>query len=397
MSQDGNDIPIRVTHYINPHCFWYKPETAYMQDLAQAQFSAVLDEHCERMYGNRYEVIRQPQDAKVPLPGELVALRCNQLGRWIRCEMEELVVDLSDTAWYQLWALDEGFPVKSGTKYIRPLPDAFKQEPAHAKRGAIMNILPADTRYDYINAKQILEPCLRWCTGIVTTLETLLDDAVSVTISPKATIVLHNETVHFGHLYITTHQNISYNIVDLLQKACSDQLVATSNEEYFRYISTYQPLKMKRYLNNEGIDKMAHHVNNFDSHWIHKSTQPSKSPCAPKSIRNQDTMLVEQKVNEWLSRNKKACDVVLQKEKVEKDQTKQAGLINSIPHDIIENTCSGNEDFNLKNLKTPFGESMDRKITPLHREQAMGQSSSSVTFAGRKASSMLGSIKRHPI
>ncbi|XP_035919658.1 uncharacterized protein LOC118517531 [Anopheles stephensi] len=303
------DNPIHITHYINPHCFYYKPETAYMQEHEQAKFAAILNEFCETEYGMLYDSARNPQMWKLPKPGDLVAMRSNQLERWIRCEVEEVAVDLNQIVWYYLWAIDEGFPIKSGHKYIRPLPKPFVDESAHAKRGAIINILPGDTRYDYVENEQITELSTKWCPGIVGILELMLEHAASISFVSKTTQVIHGEAINFGELYITTQTNVTHNVAEQLGAGCPNQMIVAQGAKFFREIEKLPALNSKRYLNNEGLDN--HFVNNYVSHSVQQSYQPTSLVDSDTEADTKVTL----KVHEWLRQTKEARVAILEQQK----------------------------------------------------------------------------------
>ncbi|XP_053660398.1 uncharacterized protein LOC128709428 [Anopheles marshallii] len=314
MSQVDN--PIQITHYINPHRFYYKPETAYMQEHEQVKFATAFNEYCENEYGIIFETVRNTPSWKHPKPGDLVALRSNQLQRWIRCEMEDVMVDVNETTWYYLWAIDEGLPIKTLTTYVRPLPQAFGQEPAHAKRGAMINILPGETQYDYMEDKPRLVPSIKWSCGIVSTLELMLESAESISFFPTTQYVLQNETIHVGELFITTQSNITHNVGKKLREACPNQLMFTTKDAtYFKGIVYLGALYKQRYVNNEGFDN--HVVNNF-------VTKISRyDPTSPQYMDTQ----TDTKVYEWLKQNQEARIAILAQQKAAKDENNEASPI----------------------------------------------------------------------
>uniref|UniRef100_A0A182MRB2 RNA helicase n=1 Tax=Anopheles culicifacies TaxID=139723 RepID=A0A182MRB2_9DIPT len=323
---------IHITHYIDPHCFYYKTETACMQEHEQAKFAVTFNEHCENEYGIIYDTVRHVQSGKPAQPGDLVALRSNQLQRWIRCEVEELLVDLNQTNWYYLWAIDEGFPIKSDIKYVRPLPQAFRQEPAHAKRGAIINILPGETQYNYDNDEQMLVPSTKWSTGIASTLELMLENAESISFLPRNQFLLQNETIHFGELFITTQTNITHNVAKMLREACPGQMILIQNSKFFEDIKYLQGQNKKRYVNNAGLDN--HVVNNFMTHYHHKTYDPANLECMET-----DTKLA-MKVYEWLNRNKEARIAILEQQKTDRDRMIEPP-ITSISSESVSNKYPG--------------------------------------------------------
>lgn len=316
------DNPIHITHYINPHCFYYKPETAYIDEHEQAKFAAIFNEYCETEYRMLYDTVRNPEPCKLPKPGDLVAMRSNQLERWIRCEVEDIAVDLNQTVWYYLWAIDEGFPIKSGHKYIRPLPKPFVDEPAHAMRGAVINILPGDTRYDYVENEQIIETSTKWCPGIVGILELMLEHAASISFEPKTMQVIQGETIHFGELYITTQSNVTHNVAEQLLQGCPNQMIVAQGATFFREIEKLPALNNKRYLNNEGFDN--HFVNNYVSH----SFQKNYIPTSHADSGSEPDTKVKLKVHEWLRQTKEARVATLEQQKPDGDRKNESQLIN---------------------------------------------------------------------
>ncbi|EAA03228.3 AGAP011520-PA, partial [Anopheles gambiae str. PEST] len=78
---------IFITHYINPHQFWYKPFHPGSRKKQQKQLQDAIDEYCEQHYLNQsighYE----------PVFGEVVAFYDPSLARWTRCSVDGVRVD----------------------------------------------------------------------------------------------------------------------------------------------------------------------------------------------------------------------------------------------------------------------------------------------------------------
>lgn len=70
------DDTIRITHFINPHMFWYKPVSAYVHNLEEKRFQLAIDEYCE-------ENFRQVDEDRVceSFPGEVRMLATMALRR----------------------------------------------------------------------------------------------------------------------------------------------------------------------------------------------------------------------------------------------------------------------------------------------------------------------------
>uniref|UniRef100_A0A182VW65 Uncharacterized protein n=1 Tax=Anopheles minimus TaxID=112268 RepID=A0A182VW65_9DIPT len=326
---------VHITHYINPHCFYYKPETAYMQEHEQAKFAATFHEYCEKEYGKIYDTVRNVHSGKLPQPGDLVAMRSNQLQRWIRCEVEELIVDLNQTRWYYLWAIDEGIPIKSNPKYVKPLPQAFGQESPHAKRGAIINILPGEMQFNYREDEYMLVPTTKWSTGITNTLELILENAENISFSPTNQFLLQNETIHVGELFITTHANKTRCVAKMLQEACPGQLIETESAKFCEAINYLQALDKKRYVNNAGFDN--HVVNTFVNQYLHENNDLNGS------IDSQTDTKVAMKVYEWLHRNKEARIAILEQQNADKDRVKEPTVTNDSTESLSHTNRGKNE------------------------------------------------------
>lgn len=65
--------------------------------------------------------------------------------KWCRCVVDDVVEDNSGEKQYNLWAIDDGVPLQSSSRYVNPLPKKFSSEDtSKVKRGAIKNILPSE-------------------------------------------------------------------------------------------------------------------------------------------------------------------------------------------------------------------------------------------------------------
>ncbi|KFB43731.1 AGAP013527-PA-like protein [Anopheles sinensis] len=234
MEEDDNTV--RITHYINPHCFWYKPEASYLPNHHQKQYMQKFNEDCEREFANRkYKGFGYKPNSGLKV-GDMVAQRNKEFQRWIRCEVDAVVADLSGDVWLHLWALDEGLPIKSFDEPVQPLPEAYRSHPAHALRGAIRNILPCTTSHDYVQGKNVQSLSQKWLQGAVSVMQTFFDDALSVSLTVHARIKLKKEVVHFVDVSLMMHNNKSYSILNLLTTGCSDQVTVSPDAEFFKGI-----------------------------------------------------------------------------------------------------------------------------------------------------------------
>ncbi|XP_050085963.1 uncharacterized protein LOC126571475 [Anopheles aquasalis] len=296
-----SETNVIITHLINPHCFWYRPESTYAKDHDYQQFSEALNEHCERLYGRLFA--GQPAHGGTILRTKaLAAVYHVAQQRWVRCEVDEVVIGLDGKATYQLWALDEGLPIKSTPEYVRVLPSRFESAPPQAMRGAIANILPASKRRNGLGLQATLLPCNKWYAGAgaVSMLQTMVEGALSVSlVCNGGTAKVEDETIHFAEMTITMPRFEPFNVVDVLAKACSEQMIRCSSEEFVKRFPKLQTFTIRRYLNNDGHDKMPVQSAN---------TNPLRTNQRP--IVHQGTVLrtlpdseAVTKVNDWLNSN----------------------------------------------------------------------------------------------
>ncbi|XP_035778786.1 uncharacterized protein LOC118459481 [Anopheles albimanus] len=296
--EKARDTNVIITHFINPHCFWYKPESAYEEGHKHHQFSVAFHEHCKRLYGRVF--VGQPAHGSILQTKALAAVYYVVQQRWVRCEVDEVVIGLDGHPLYQLWALDEGLPIKSTPEHVRALPSQFGSAPPQAMRGAIANILPANKRRNGLGLEPTLTPCNKWYAGIVSMIQTMIEGALSVSLEcTGGTAMVEGEMIHFSDMFITMHRYEPFNVVDVLAKACSEQMMRCSNEEFVKRLPKLQTFTIKRYLNNEGHDKLFAQAAN---------TKPCRSNERP--IVHQGTVLRSlpdpealSKVNEWLNNN----------------------------------------------------------------------------------------------
>ncbi|XP_058118239.1 uncharacterized protein LOC131289119 [Anopheles ziemanni] len=297
MEEDDNTV--RITHYINPHCFWYKPEASYLPNHHEKQYMQKFNEDCEREFANRgYRGFSYSPNSELKV-GDMVAQRNKEFQRWIRCEVDAVLIDLSGAVWLHLWAVDEGLPIKSYDEPIQPLPEAYINHPAHALRGAIRNILPSEVAYDYTQGKNVQTLSRKWLQGAVSVLQTVFDDALSVSLVVHARVKLKKEVVHFVDVSLTMHNNKSYNIVNILTTGCSDQVTISPDTEFLKVITTIKTLDMVRFQNNEGIDSATRHKpGSLLGHGVLSTLNQISKPTTDPKVQN--------KVEDWFSRNMEA-------------------------------------------------------------------------------------------
>lgn len=194
------DDAIRITHFINPHMFWYKPEAAYVHNLEEKRYQLKIDEYCEQHFrranSDRY------YDG---YPGEVVAVLDFDRNKWCRCVLDEISEDRNGEKRYHLWAIDDGVPIQSSTRYINPLPDHLISEAtSKVKRGSIKNVLPSECVYDPNEDKVVAKVTNRWDRNAVAMLHSIIQNGSEIYFRNVTKHKVCNELTYFGDLEIVT-------------------------------------------------------------------------------------------------------------------------------------------------------------------------------------------------
>ncbi|XP_058453909.1 uncharacterized protein LOC131431946 [Malaya genurostris] len=287
---------IRITHYINPHNFWFKHESAYLFNAEEQNFQMEVNKFCEMTYG------RGNINCGVYTPkqkGELVAVFYFQLSRWIRAEVDEIMQELNGQINCNLWAIDEGVPVKSSCQYIKPLPERFGCAETSVKHGGIELILPAESGYNYLEGRLVTSMIKEWCPGVVRVFETCIEEAVSIKFCNLRRHKVKEIDIYFGTMKITSHQNVTNNATDLLKKAGGEMVMLVDKAEFYDKISRLRTLDMKRFENNDRNENMKYHTNTFRPEYSTYSKPREK-------FRFRNNYIIEQareKFLEWDMRN----------------------------------------------------------------------------------------------
>lgn len=297
-AEDQDNDLIRITHYINPHNFWFKHESAYLFNAEEQEFQMELIEFCETTFGrgNITSGVYKPTQI-----GELVAVFYFQLGRWTRAKIDEIQQDLSGEVMCNVWAIDEGVPIKTSCRYIKPLPARFGNMPSAVKHGGLRGVLPAESSYNYLEGRSVHKMVESWCSGVVRVFQSLIEDAVSMKFCDQRRYQAQGVDMYFGTLKLTSHQNVTNNAVDLLKKAGGKMVMIVEEDEFYDKFPLLRTLDMRRSEDNEHRENMKYHTNTFRPEYA-STTGAFES----ERKRFQDKYLIEQareKFVEWDKRN----------------------------------------------------------------------------------------------
>ncbi|XP_055644302.1 putative ATP-dependent RNA helicase SoYb [Toxorhynchites rutilus septentrionalis] len=315
--QDNDNDLIRITHYINPHNFWFKHDSAYLYNAEEQKFLLELNEYCESTY-TRGKIA----ESYIPhRQGELVAVFYFQQARWIRAEVDEIQQELGGQIHCNLWAIDEGIPVRTNCRYIKPLPERFAGMSTNVRHGGLEGILPAESAYDYLQGCSVTKIIQVWSQGVARVFESCIEEAVSIKFYNLHRHQVTGIDMYFGTMTITSHQNVTNNATDLLKKAGGKMVMLVDNAEFYDKLPYLKTLHMQRFEDNEQRENTKYHTNTF---------RPEYSRSAVRStgkIRSGNTDIIEQareKFFEWDKRNTASSIVTTHRSHQDYDEIPQS-------------------------------------------------------------------------
>ncbi|XP_053679144.1 uncharacterized protein LOC128730136 [Anopheles nili] len=213
---------IVITHYVNPHKFWYKPFRVGNRNKQQRQLEDAIDEYCEQRYYN------QDYGPYEPILGEVVAAFDPVRERWLRYSVDKIYEFKGQTK-YRLWSIDEGMPKDVARELLKPLPENFHDKSTSSvKRGALKNILPSHNVFDPIEEMLSKRMSPIWNSFANTTMKSFIEGAQYICYENVANYTIGGETIDFGNLLFFTTSK-SFSAVTVLSEAGLGMIVESSN------------------------------------------------------------------------------------------------------------------------------------------------------------------------
>uniref|UniRef100_A0A1A9ZIL4 Tudor domain-containing protein n=1 Tax=Glossina pallidipes TaxID=7398 RepID=A0A1A9ZIL4_GLOPL len=191
-----------VTHFINPHLFWYhKVDDFRGLDEIEQQLQLIPKTDLARS-SNYY-----------PKLGEKIAVHFVSWNKIVRAKV------LREAKWqneFFVWALDYGFPFRTKRKYIQHLPTKLASQTNRIQCGGLANILPAEIAYDYMESNSAETGKDNWRQSACDVLEKLLRDAVSIIFVEQFQSI---DNRHWGNLIMTNQKGKVFNAREHLLSA----------------------------------------------------------------------------------------------------------------------------------------------------------------------------------
>uniref|UniRef100_A0A1A9WVB7 RNA helicase n=1 Tax=Glossina brevipalpis TaxID=37001 RepID=A0A1A9WVB7_9MUSC len=219
-----------ITHFINPHLFWYHKVEDF-PELDDIQQQIQLIDKSKR--GFNYH----------PQLKEKVAVNFLAWNKVIRAEV------LCEAQWqkgFVVWALDYGFPFRTKTEHICRLPREMARHIDYIRCGGIANILPAENEYDIMESDFVMTLKDNWRQHACDILEKLFMNAKSITFVEQ---FVSTNNHHWGNLIVVNQKG---KVLDAREHLLSVKF-ALENAERFRNINhKLKTISILQYQSNCG-------------------------------------------------------------------------------------------------------------------------------------------------
>ncbi|XP_058976199.1 putative ATP-dependent RNA helicase TDRD12 [Musca domestica] len=206
MNMENSEHTVAVTHFINPHLFWYRKIGGPDDNF---HILTLLEERLQTLYRCKPAIDRCRLDV-----GDIVAVNFVVWNKYIRAEI--LQKGELQQEEYIVWAIDYGFPLLSKREHLRYLPEALANRIGHIYRGGVANIQPAVLDYDHIESNLVMAKQDEWLQRSCDMFEKLLSDASCIVFVEKFQTANDH---HWGELIISNHKGNKFNAHTYLQAA----------------------------------------------------------------------------------------------------------------------------------------------------------------------------------
>ncbi|CAG9798017.1 unnamed protein product [Chironomus riparius] len=231
--------------------------------------------------------------------GDIVAYYWEDGKRYIRCEIDDVIM-FNYSYHYFLFALDYGVSLfTTRAEDINPISEIIKFSKSPIMNKVALNILPAVTRFDYLNEKEEILFHNSWCPLALKLFQQSLDKASVISFEMSDNLTNHKGFL-FGDLIITTFYGLQFSLSQVLvnEKVAKR---ASSPEEFEKYFNRVLERDIERWNDNSKTGGILKYEEgklplNYDDEIQIKQYI---SNCEPVQSRKMSV----QKVIEWQQKN----------------------------------------------------------------------------------------------
>lgn len=274
MAQQTTDNRIQITHFVNPHLFYFK----WLRDdgksfnlnlhLIFVEIIHIIPLFCEKLtvffsdfcalkgYYEELDVIEKKVEAiakerteeaaksGVPSPikirtSEVVAVWCGDWHKYIRATVKKKETD----DLYCVFCIDYGLPMVVHISNIIKLPSAFMGMQLKHRRihvGGIENCLPAEKRFDINMESSVKEKLPNWSPQAIELMQKILDQAVKLEFEHVHNLVLKKRPHFFGRLMM--QRPVDGQMVNVMKCLLDMQMAVLAEGEFASELLTIETL-----------------------------------------------------------------------------------------------------------------------------------------------------------
>uniref|UniRef100_A0A1A9WB02 Tudor domain-containing protein n=1 Tax=Glossina brevipalpis TaxID=37001 RepID=A0A1A9WB02_9MUSC len=268
-----------ITHFINPHLFWYHKVDDFRElyDIQQQQ---------QQLIGKSKRGLNY-----YPQLSEKVAVNFVPWNQIIRAEV---LCEAQRQKEFVVWALDYGFPFRTKKEHIYHLPTEMARHIDHIRCGGLANILPAEIEYDIMESDLVMKEKDYWRQNACEILEKFFLDAASITFVEQFESTNNH---HWGNLIVVNYKG---KVLDVREHLLSAKF-ALEDAKKFRDINLkLKTISIPQYLSNCG--KLTAKTNTIKADTSHQ--------CVVQKSASAIDEFAKRKVEDWHARNKSQNDLI---------------------------------------------------------------------------------------
>uniref|UniRef100_A0A1A9W0T4 Probable ATP-dependent RNA helicase spindle-E n=1 Tax=Glossina brevipalpis TaxID=37001 RepID=A0A1A9W0T4_9MUSC len=224
------EISIVVTHFINPHLFWYYEIRDYpeLQDVEQRL------QICKKIEARDFVLLKC---------GEKLAVNYMPWNKFIRAET---LYEVKTEDEFIVWALDYGFPFRTKKGHVRRLPKEINDRIDRIRCGGVANILPAEIEYNHMEGNLVMVKKDNWSQKACDILEKFIMDAISISFIEEFQSI---DNHYWGRLIVGNHKIKTFNVHEPL---ISNKFALEETKNFKNIILELETIKAPRYFSNNG-------------------------------------------------------------------------------------------------------------------------------------------------
>ncbi|XP_054086503.1 putative ATP-dependent RNA helicase SoYb isoform X2 [Zeugodacus cucurbitae] len=275
---------ISITHFINPHLFWYHKVDACSEDYHTI---LKIEKELGEYYNNRQggtQAIRRPQI------NELVAVKFLSWNKLIRARVDHIASFGKNVleGEFIMWALDYGFPFQTRADHIFRLPHKLTKPVDYIRCGGLANIVPAEEFF--MKNTMVKKISNKWHQRANDIIEKAINDSEFIVFIKEFDLNQQD----WGELVIKTNMGVKYRVKDhLISLHLATETVANFRDECQKLKTT----KIAPWMCNNGNSKFYTNRAYIFPGVVGITHNASKCPELPFDIK------AKKKVDDWYERN----------------------------------------------------------------------------------------------